>query len=517
MHIRDLPTSIVSMELFLNNDDNNNNLLFARALGNITGSTGFQPGFINASHTSDVTAGWTPSTLAMPFPLVLVSSLVSFVLACIGWKTAMTSIPARPEEEQVRIRRPEGWDNMTWGQRWKWSQRATYRPTYPPPEIENPQVEHVALQPVHSIQQTKGYTQLPPEQEYTLPEPRQDLVPILRWQDSLPNKIVVLVSTGYNTIRSMFALITTIHITHTRVGTHSAISSLFLLFLSLQTFISNRKLPRLLTLILVLDLIAVGIAFLITSWDFHTASYGEALVLRGNCPVYAPNCRSQAQHWTKVGCGAVLPPYTGGDKYAGDNPSGGAAFYPPYGGQGNLNMQKGQNTLRVMEAIVGGIGTFWVGISLLATMYEAVRVFVTIESLRHLLWPLPSDKKISTNKKTGKARTRLGWNAMNALAFFALGGAFIVTILSIAGHAAVETHHYTATYIDSFGPAVNTNVTHTSRSSGFVTVNSTQYWGNESSWSDCFTVSTPTSSNGFFKDWMENNAEQIVLRLISLL
>jgi hypothetical protein len=428
----------------------------------------------------------------------------------------MTSLPVRPED-QVRILYPEGSENWTWSQRWKWSRRAIYRPTFAETELETPQITHIALQTQDTTSQGKRYTQLPSDQSYTMPPPHRDFEPVLNWQDSLLNKVIVLGSVTYNTVRAVFALITTMHITITRTGTHSAISSLFLISLSLQTFIANRKLLRLITLILVLDLIAVGIAVLVTSWDFHTASYGDALVLQGNCPVYASNCHSQAHQWTKVGCGAVLPPYDGADKYAGSNPSHGLKFYPPYGSQGNINSQKGQNTLRVLESIVGAAGSFWTGVSLLATIYEAVRTFATIESLRHLLWPIPAGKKFSTNKKTGKVRIHLGWNAMNFFAFFALGGAFIVTILSIAGHISAETRSFTATYIDSFGPAVNTNVTHTSKSSGFVIVNSTQFWGNSTSWSDCFTVSTLISRDGFYNDWIRHNEEQMVLRFISLL
>lgn len=510
-------------------------LLFTRDIGNITGPSGVQHGYINASHLSNITAGWTPSTLPSPFPLVIVSSLVSFILACIGWKTAVSTwVP----QEKRRVQRPPGFENWTWRERMRWAKQysrdAQSRARL---EVENAEAEHIPLHVPDETEPQKGNNfphsnepnvHFPFEQDfqsrYDAPNPRQsspalDPAPtsITRWQDSPRNKILVLLAVTYNTLRSIIAIVMTLDVTITRNGTHSAVSSLFLLYLSLQTFVSNRKLPRIISLILVIDLLLVGVSFLIANWDWHTGSYGDATVIGGNCPVYASDCKSQAQHWTRVGCGAALPAVTIPQDSDGDelipNPNYGDPFYPPYATMGSINFERKKNTLDIMEAVIGGCGTFWAGLTLLATLYEAVRAFSSMESMSHLLWPIPMDDQWVTNRKTGKQRRRLGWNAMSMFALFALGGAFIVTILSIAGHVAGETRVYTGMYIDSFGPAVKTNVTR-SAVTGFV--NSTEYWGNATSWSDCFTVTTPRSSDGFFKEWLEHN-EQVAFRLVSLL
>ena len=527
--------------------------LFARDIGNITGSTGVQHGYINASHMSNITAGWTPSTLPSPFPLVIVSSLVSFILAYIGWKTAISTwVPP----EKRTIRRPPDFENWTWRERWEWSKkRSRDAQSRGRLEWENAEAEHIPLRAPDETEPQKGNdstrsnepnTGFPFGQDFqpgyaasnarenapasippasippaSIPPaaipPAPTPAPITRWQASCQNKILVILSVAYNTVRAIIAIAMTLDVTISRNGTQTAVSSLFLLYLSLQTFISNRKLPRLISLILVIDLFLVGLAFLIANWDEHTGHYGDATVMGGNCPVYASDCKSQARQWTRVGCGAALPPVTSAQDSDGDslnpNPNYGDAFYPPYATASSIDFERKQNTLDIMEAVIGGCGTFWVVVTLLATLYEAVRAFGSMKSISHLWWPIPMEDEWVTNKKTGKRRRRLGWSAMSLFALFALGGAFIVTILSIAGHVSGETRTYTGTFIDSFGPAVNTNVT---RAAGSGLVNSTAYWGNATSWSDCFTVTTPSSNNGFFKEWIEHN-EQVAFRLVSLL
>jgi hypothetical protein len=76
-------------------------------------------GFINATHTSNVTIGWTPATLPMPFPIVIVSSSVSLILAFIGWKTAASTWVSRGK--RTRFQQPEDFKAWSWRRRFKWS------------------------------------------------------------------------------------------------------------------------------------------------------------------------------------------------------------------------------------------------------------------------------------------------------------------------------------------------------------------------------------------------------------
>jgi len=68
---------------------------------------------------------------------------------------------------------------------------------------------------------------------------------------------------------------------------------------------------------------------------------------------------------------------------------------------------------------------------------------------------------------------------------------------------ALGTHH--SVFIDSFGPMVSTNQTYGEDSYGYNNTLSTQYWGNSTSWSDCFVVENPKSGNGWWSEWVEQN------------
>jgi hypothetical protein len=514
-------------------------LLTARDLySNITSHDGLNHGYISASHTSGITAGWTPGSLPSPFPLVIASSIVSLVLAGIGWKTAMSTwIP--PEKKQQPMQRPEGFENWTFKQRWAWARKhARDAPDLARGRDQEAIQNYVALHSQDTIHPAAGgniFNLRPVDQKYAPvatelePPPTDQLSitdrptyePIVNWQDSLKNKIVVLISIVYNTLRAVFAAVTALQVAITHNGTHAAVSSLFLLYLSIQTFMANRKIPRIITFLLVIDLLLVGIAFLVTTWDFKSHTYGDAVIMGGNCPqtpAYAPDCKTQLAQWSMVGCGTTVGPRhmvsTGSSHKQSPNPNVGATYYPPYTSAGDINSGV---KLRIIEAVIGALGTFWVAVTLLLTVYEAIRTFFTAESLFHLLWPIPYDDKFTTSRKTGKTRMRMGWAAMSFFAFFALGGAIIVSILSIAGHSVGETHLYSATYIDSFGPAVTLNFTHSSGSTGSSTSTLTSpIGGNATSWTDCFTVTLPRSPTGFFSEWLEHSTFAAI-RLISLL
>lgn len=501
-------------------------------LGDITGSAGLQNGFINATHTSNVTAGWTPQTLPTPYPIVIVSSIVSFVIAVIGLRTALRTV--QRNKDPVRIQYPEGYSTWSFRDRWAWARKNARKiqnnATQPPDKQSTGTVEEQI--PLREFQeqdpnQPKHDNQIsyhsPPHfdaQERPIPNPSTPYnttnTHTNNWQAPLKDKLLVSISLTYTTLRSIFALITTLKVSITRQGTHAASSSLLLLYLSLQTFMANRAIPRVITLALVTDLLIVAIAFLITTWDFHSAAYGDISVLSGNCPVFATDCTTQARNWTRVGCGAVVGPrtsYSSTSAKQSPNPNHGASFFPPYASAGDINMQG--SALRKIEGVVGAIGTFWVVVTLILTIYEAFRAFRSISSFSNLLTPIPQADEWVENKNTGKLRRRVGWKVTSFVAFVGVSGAFVVLVLSIAGHAAGETRTYTATYIDSFGPSVMTNVTYSARSAGGY-VNSTEYWGNSTSWSDCYTVTTPSSGDGFLGDWL-GRSEQVPLRLIALL
>jgi hypothetical protein len=78
-----------------------------------------QHGYLTPTHVSNLTIGWTPATLPMPFPIVIVSSTVSLILAVVGWKTAASTWV--PPGKRTRFQQPEDFKEWTWRRRWDWS------------------------------------------------------------------------------------------------------------------------------------------------------------------------------------------------------------------------------------------------------------------------------------------------------------------------------------------------------------------------------------------------------------
>jgi hypothetical protein len=496
-------------------------------MANFTSPMGLTHGFLDPAHTSNITLGWTPATLPTPFPVVIVSALVSLIIAFVGWKTAVTTwsppdrrpaLPPPPDFDSWRERMQ--W-NMTVGRQMRADARAAGRT---PPRGGDDDVpfqggDDVPLQPP---KQQAGapdgrIDDVNPADRAPLREPREGgaglfvaLATPSRWDASTRNKISVLVSLMYNTLRTIVAAVTTLDIVITHRGTHAAVSSLFLLYLSMQTFISNRQLPRAIVLVILLDLFLAGLSFLLAMWDLGASTYGDATLIGGNCPIFAPDCDMQAPHWSQVGCGATVRGQETQLSSTRDtmNPYHGRSVYPPYSG-GNVNDQWG-NRLRGIEVAVGVIGSIWTVVTLLGTLYEAWRVFASLETWAHLLWPVPFRDEYKIDKKTGKQRKRLGWTATSMFALFSLGGGFVVVILSIAGHVSGETKPYGGAFIDGFGPPILTNITR--GPSGVYTTSG----GNATSWTDCFNITTFVSSNGFFDIWLSHN-EQMALRPLRIL
>jgi hypothetical protein len=494
-------------------------------MANFTSPMGLTRGYLNPDHRSNITLGWTPSTLPTPFPIVIVSSFVSIIITFIGWKTAVTTWTP-PGRRRALPERPLGFETWTWREKLQWSmgasrqirERARYGNVAPLEPGDDIPLKPPAKAGMHIRQgDDKNPADYAPVHEPMPAAQGQDSVgqwlatpTTSRWDASTRNKIAVLVSVVYNTLRAVVAAVTTLDIVVTHRGTHAAVSSLFLLYLSLQTFISNRKLPRIIIIVILVDLVLAGLSFLLAVWDLGASTYGDATLIGGNCPVFADDCNSQAQKWSQIGCGATIrgKQTSLNSDQSTMNPYYNRPVYPPYS-SGNVNDQWG-NRLRGIEATVGVIGSIWTVVTLLGTLYEAWRVFVSMETLSHLLSPVPFRDEYKIDKKTGKRRKRLGWDATVMFALFTLGGAFVVVILSIAGHVSGETKSYGGSFIDGFGPPVMNNVSISPL--GVYTVS----WGNATSWSDCFNITTPTSSNGFFDIWL-SHSEQMALRPLRIL
>ena len=171
----------------------------------------------------------------------------------------------------------------------------------------------------------------------------------------------------------------------------------------------------------------------------------------------------------------------------GDAPAPSGSFVP-YASSGDLNTK--MNPLHIIETVIIVFGGIWL-FSVLFQIYE----------VRYLISPR---KEVRANQFR-KKRCQCGTPCMGIITMFGVMGAFVATFMSIGGHLgqAVGSHH--SVYLDSFGPAVWVNGTWTSDNYGDDIVKGAQYWGNATSWSDCFVLTAPTSADGFWSEWVQAN------------
>jgi hypothetical protein len=442
-------------------------------------------GLVNSTHTSDVHAYYPTGNLPTPWPLVIISSLVSLVIAVIGFKSATITWNDPAEMESIK----QNAAGKTWLVRYREArevrtgqespyhvsrqqQVALMREGEPPPDYELHEHEHEH------------------QDEQVVPTP----VPWRIFNMSTTHMVVILVSFVYSTARCAIALILSLKVLITKQGSHSASSSLLLLVLSIQTFITNRSIPRIMNMILILDSLVASIAFLIASFDRRGQYYGELKLSGGNCPVYMPDCSTQSSHWSQVGCGSIVYPDTSGE-YTGCekvNPNCGEAFYPPYGQSGDALAVK--NVLFVMEMVIAVCGSVWL-ITVLITLYKSHNLFTG--SWSDLFKPAGKE---GPRTKTGSGRQRMGWRAVVVFSILGILGAILVTILTVAAHMAEELGSRKLVYSDGFGPTVGSDFVVGSK--GNV---SAGYRGE--SWTDCFVVKTPSSGNGFWDLWFRQNVQ----------
>jgi hypothetical protein len=274
-------------------------------------------------------------------------------------------------------------------------------------------------------------------------------------------------------------------------------SNVLLLLVSIQVTFSNNNLPKIFRTLLAIDVLLAMSAFLIAAYAWLAVTshpgYGQMEIIGGNCPVYANDCPSQMKGWIDVGCGNWTIP----DKFGGDDdltnaqgdPLPEGKFYDPYATPGDIN--SGANAMFVVEVIISVFGTCLLPFCL-GQLYGEVR-----DRFRGLV-------------HSKKPRGKLADCMMGMIVIFGLLGAFCATWMTIAGHVNQETAHHHTYYIDGFGPVVPTNVTYGgSEATGGQYIISTDYWGNSTSWSDCFEVQALTSVSGFWDLWVKANSHSL--------
>lgn len=196
----------------------------------------------------------------------------------------------------------------------------------------------------------------------------------------------------------------------------------------------------------------------------------------------------------------------------------------PYQNTGDLNVKTGMNTLHAVEMVVVILGTAWwfVVLAMFGEVFGLLKecfrfdggagrggmmfeedgrqrsVFGAVKAL--FLSLLPFRHRNSTSNTVQRQATK-SQGQYDIILIYGLYFAFLITLMAIGGHASQMNKKLSTTYLESFGPQVGTNFTYSEN--GVIT--GSEYWGNETSWSDCFTVRAPGSRSGFWREWLQSN------------
>jgi hypothetical protein len=461
-------------------------------------------GYINFTHTSHLTPYYPPANLPTPWPLLVCSVLISLVISCFNFKAAMTSLGnLRNGVRTVRDHPKSPWARMKAHPVGEHELESLQRPKTnepPPPYTSAENYDNSDF----AIPANDDFSPYPSEEPLeAIPPPRIIEPPKEEtWDVSPRRKALDIAFVIYSTYRAAAAFTIELLGLLDKRTPSGAPSNLLLILVSIQILLSNVSFPRQIRLLLTIDTLLIALAYttaayaplsnhrsgsnsyfpLATSGPAYP-SYGELNITGGACATYASNCRQQAKHWIEVGCGNWTRVIDYEDNDDDDNPTTG--FFYPYATSGDINTS--MNPLNIVETVIFVFGTIW----LLSSAWQ-------IYEIRYVIWPRSRNRQ---KPKRGECANAL----MGMMTLFGIMGAFVACLMSIGGHMsqALGTHH--SVFIDSFGPMVSTNQTYGEDSYGYNNTLSTQYWGNSTSWSDCFVVENPKSGNGWWSEWVEQN------------
>ncbi|KAE9379426.1 hypothetical protein N431DRAFT_478451 [Stipitochalara longipes BDJ] len=457
-------------------------------------------GYINSTHTSRLTPYYPPANLPTPWPLLVLSVLISLLIACFNVKAAFTSFQKLGNGVRNHPRSPFSRLRATVAQ--KHELESLHRPKTneepPPYTCVNTYDNSDFAIPVND----DFAPQVTREESFEAARPPSIIQPRAEesWDASPRRKALDITFLTYSTYRAILAFAIQLLSIIDKHTPSCAPSNLLLILVSIQILLSNVSFPRSLRFLLTIDTLLVAIAFTAASYaPLHNTKsnsyaslassprnlpgYGQLNITGGTCPVYASNCIKQTSHWVQIGCGNYTQIIDYEDNDDDDNPTTG--FFTPYATSGDLNTSA--NPLHIIEAVIYVFGTIW----LLGTVWQ-------VYEIRYIIWPRSRDRQ--KPQRNDCANGLLGM-----VTLFGVIGAFVAAWMSIGAHMSQALGHHHSAFLDSFGPEVNTNQTYKVDPDGFNHTFSSQYWGNSTSWSDCFVVENPRSGNGWWTEWVEQN------------
>ncbi|KAK5054552.1 hypothetical protein LTR84_001443 [Exophiala bonariae] len=336
----------------------------------------------------------------------------------------------------------------------------------------------------------------------------------------------------WSTIRASLTLALMIQIVMGEKHTYPGIASLVIMFTSVQTYMGSRAMPRILYLLIAIDLLMIYGCIVLAIFSFlqdKKTSYQEFAVLGGNCPCLLG---FKTGHDMKTCAEFPSPPaFVGCDtQYLWANNTNHAtnmtATYPKScllsdhndGSDSDLNPNL-MTYLVLAEIVVGGVGLLY-GLIVLGIASRWIPRALSHPRELFVSFPLIAPPRQS-NKRPGPNPTdpynqrpkhhNMPTRAvgMTVLAFVAMLAFATITIVV---HVLDETRPIRLFYMDSVGPRLD--------GAGSIGGNNVVDVGGGNldlgaSWSDCFVVDTPYWADGGFKDWWALHKSNL-LRAIAL-
>ncbi|PMD34194.1 hypothetical protein L207DRAFT_534548 [Hyaloscypha variabilis F] len=462
-------------------------------------------GYINSTHISHLTPYYPLANLPTPWPLLVFSVLISLIIACFNVKAAFNSLSQLTNGVRNHPRSPFS------------RLRTRIEPQHELESLHRPKINEEPP-PYTSINSYDNSDfAIPADDDFVPPANRLESFEAVRppsvtlpratasWDTSPRRKALDITFITYSTYRAVVAFTIQLLSIIDKHTPSCAPSNLLLILVSIQILLSNVAFPRSLRLILTIDTLLVALAFTAASYGpLHNTKpsgnyvplayspsnipwYGQLNITGGICSVYASNCIKQTSHWDQVGCGNYTQIIDYEDTDEDADPTTG--FFTPYATKGDLNTSS--NPINIVEAVIFVFGTIW----LLGTVWQ-------VYEIRYIIWPRSRDRQ-------GPKRNDCANALMGMVTLFGVIGAFVAAWMSIGAHMSQALGYHRSTFLDSFGPEVNTNQTFEVDPDGFNHTFTSQYWGNSTSWSDCFVVENPRSGNGWWSEWVEQNRRRL--------
>ncbi|EXJ71540.1 uncharacterized protein A1O5_05348 [Cladophialophora psammophila CBS 110553] len=419
-------------------------------------------GYLDPTHTSDLHAEWVNHPT--PWPWVLASVTLSIILGFLG-------VQASYKSWEPKARRFSDSDNAI----------SIYPPADPKSYLPLHQrgLSSASSTTISSLDESNKYGGL-----------------------GRCALIASIIGIGWSTIRAGALLAVLTQITMGERGhMYPGIISIVIMFTSVQTYLGSRAMPRILYLLIFVDLCAIYASLILGLLSFihnKDTSYQEFA-----CAMFAqplPNlvgCDSKylwANNTVPGSMGAELMPYPKSCLLSSD-------------AAGDKDIDPNMMTYMVLaEIIVGGVGLLY---GLIVLLFSSRWIWEVLKHPSELLQALTLSKskgraqnfgydsigvKAKSHKMPGRA---IG---MTVLAFIAL---LMFAAVTIVVHVLDETQPVRMFYMDSLGSLANTLGDGTATADG------------GASWSDCFVVDTPVSADGGFHGWWAVRQSRI-LRALAL-